>query len=297
MAGFGHALLQEPVRQRTEAPPGRLRAHPRPDRPPHPVRHARAAAAYDRAQERDHPHQRAGLRQGRQPADGGGLQRWPPQAARLAAQPRGRPGGRGPGRRTPLARHRHRPAPRRPRLRPPLRHLQQGQPGAVRGVPEEDRPPPPRGSPHPHRLSECDPRRRTGGRTTGWSRSERQRASRNPYAEPGSGPPKPSQLFAESPVEQGETRPGLSVLGASIASMTSHPNTPPGTPGADGVPGALARIRHEIADLTQTLWAARGGNELMDTIAEAESLKSTVDALVLDVVRELEATNAVKPVG
>jgi hypothetical protein len=79
--------------------------------------------------------------------------------------------------------------------------------------------------------------------------------------------------------------------------MTSHPNTPPGTPGADGVPGALARIRHEIADLAQTLWAARGGDELMDTVAEAESLKSTLDALVLDVVRELEATNAVKPIG
>ena len=35
----------------------------------------------------------------------------------------------------------------------------------------------------------------------------------------------------------------------------------------------------------------------MDTVAEAESLKSTIDALELDVVHELEATHAVKPVG
>lgn len=35
----------------------------------------------------------------------------------------------------------------------------------------------------------------------------------------------------------------------------------------------------------------------MDTVAEAESLKSTLDGLVLGVVRELEATNAVKEVG
>ncbi len=79
--------------------------------------------------------------------------------------------------------------------------------------------------------------------------------------------------------------------------MTTHPNTPPGTPGADGVPGALTRIRADIRDLAETMWAARRGEELMDTIAEIETLRSTLDALELDVVTELEATHAVKPVG
>ncbi len=79
--------------------------------------------------------------------------------------------------------------------------------------------------------------------------------------------------------------------------MTTHPNTPPGTPGADGVPGALTRIRADIRDLAQTMWAARRGEELMDTIAEIETLRSTLDALELDVVAEIEATHAVKPIG
>ncbi len=79
--------------------------------------------------------------------------------------------------------------------------------------------------------------------------------------------------------------------------MTSHPNTPPGTPDAAGVARELAEIWHRIANLVQTMWAARRGDELMDTVAEAESLKSVVDALVLDVVGELDATHAVKPVG
>src|ERR1700712_2780 len=43
--------------------------------------------------------------------------------------------------------------------------------------------------------------------------------------------------------------------------------------------------------------AARPIDELMDTVVEIESLKSTLDALELGVVDELEATNAVKPLG
>ncbi len=79
--------------------------------------------------------------------------------------------------------------------------------------------------------------------------------------------------------------------------MTTHPEIPPGTPNAEGVPAALNDVRRQVSELTQTLWAARRPTELMDTLAEAESLKSTVDALILDVVTELEATNAVKPLG
>jgi hypothetical protein len=64
-----------------------------------------------------------------------------------------------------------------------------------------------------------------------------------------------------------------------------------------GMPAALTRIRGEIRDLVDTLWAARGPAELMHTVAEIESLKSTLDAVELGVVNELEATGSVKPVG
>ena len=56
-------------------------------------------------------------------------------------------------------------------------------------------------------------------------------------------------------------------------------------------------MRQQVAELAQTLWAARRGDELMDTVTQIETLKSTLDALELDVTRELEATHAVKPMG
>jgi hypothetical protein len=82
--------------------------------------------------------------------------------------------------------------------------------------------------------------------------------------------------------------------------MTSHPDEGAesygrGAPG--GVPAALAGLRAQVGDLAGTLWAARGPVELMDTLVGIETLKSTLDALGLDVVRELEATGAVKPRG
>ena len=79
--------------------------------------------------------------------------------------------------------------------------------------------------------------------------------------------------------------------------MSSQPDHHDSTPGADGVPAALHQIRREVRDLADTLWAARDRAELMDTVAEIEALKSTLDALELGVVRELEATSAVKTVG
>ncbi len=79
--------------------------------------------------------------------------------------------------------------------------------------------------------------------------------------------------------------------------MTNHPEDPSGTTCAEGVPGALVQMQHEVGELANTLWAARGSDELMDTVVRIESLKSALDALELGVVRELEATNAVKPVG
>ena len=79
--------------------------------------------------------------------------------------------------------------------------------------------------------------------------------------------------------------------------MTTQPNTTPSEPHAHGVPAALAAMRSDVRDLADTLWAARGRDELMDTIAEIEALKSTLDALELGVVRELEATRGVQAAG
>ena len=79
--------------------------------------------------------------------------------------------------------------------------------------------------------------------------------------------------------------------------MTSHPIDPLSTSGAGSVPGVLDRIRGEVRGLGGTLWAARSPAELMDGVVAVESLKSVLDAVELAMVRELEATSAVKAVG
>ena len=79
--------------------------------------------------------------------------------------------------------------------------------------------------------------------------------------------------------------------------MSSQPIDPRGTTGSGGVAGALASVRGEVRGLTTTLWAARPRAELMDAVAEVEALKSTLDALELAMVRELDATHAVKEAG
>ena len=79
--------------------------------------------------------------------------------------------------------------------------------------------------------------------------------------------------------------------------MANRPDTVLSTCGASGVPGVLERIRGEVRELTETLWAARETGELMDTVAGIEALKSTLDAVELQVVAELDATGAVKAVG
>ena len=70
---------------------------------------------------------------------------------------------------------------------------------------------------------------------------------------------------------------------------------PGGVPG--GVPAVLADLQAQVRDLAGALWAARGRDELMDTLVGIETLKPILDALGLDVVRELEVTGAVKPRG
>ena len=73
--------------------------------------------------------------------------------------------------------------------------------------------------------------------------------------------------------------------------------TQPTEPNSHGAPAALAAIRSDVRDMADTLWAARSRDELMDTVAEIEALKSTLDAMQLGVVRELEATRGVQAAG
>ena len=70
-----------------------------------------------------------------------------------------------------------------------------------------------------------------------------------------------------------------------------------GTSGAIGVPAELRRMREQVREWCDSLWAAHARDELMDVVAEVEAFKSTLDAVSLGVVRELEATGAVKDAG
>ncbi len=78
--------------------------------------------------------------------------------------------------------------------------------------------------------------------------------------------------------------------------MSSHLDDPRST-GPGGAPAVLAGMRRTAARLAETLWAARDAAELMETITHIEALKSTLDAVALGVLRELDATGAVKPAG
>jgi len=69
----------------------------------------------------------------------------------------------------------------------------------------------------------------------------------------------------------------------------SHPSS--------SIVAELAGMRTRAAEMTQTLWAAHEGGELMDLVAEIEALKSTLDAVELQVVRQLDATGAVRGAG
>lgn len=75
-----------------------------------------------------------------------------------------------------------------------------------------------------------------------------------------------------------------------MTSTTHH--SPAGSPAA-----VLDEIRGQVLELSRTLWAARSAGELTDTVTSIESLKSTLDAVALDVVAELDATNGVKDQG
>ena len=81
---------------------------------------------------------------------------------------------------------------------------------------------------------------------------------------------------------------GLSVLDGSMTVMTD--TMLPTTPQPPAV--VLGAARDLVAGLGSTLWAARTARELVDTMAACEVLRSTLDAVQLQVVAELDATNA-----
>ncbi len=108
---------------------------------------------------------------------------------------------------------------------------------------------------------------------------------------------KPRRNVANSLVHRANSRPGNVRPDCLNSSMTSRPDDLDRTPSATGMPATLARIRSEVSGLVDTLWTARDRSELMGTVAEIEALKSTLDAVELGAVRELEATEAVKGAG
>src|SRR4051795_6453321 len=75
-------------------------------------------------------------------------------------------------------------------------------------------------------------------------------------------------------------------------SSTSTPTTPPVTPA-----GVVTAARHTVAGLGQVLWAARTPTELLETATGLERLRSTLDAVLLAVVAEIDATGAARAEG
>ncbi len=78
--------------------------------------------------------------------------------------------------------------------------------------------------------------------------------------------------------------------------MTGTLEVPP-EPLEPGVPGVLEAMRGQVRERTETLWAARPAQELTNTVASIEALKSTLELLELDVIAELESTGGVREEG
>jgi len=85
----------------------------------------------------------------------------------------------------------------------------------------------------------------------------------------------------------------LSVVDGRVAFMTDTmlPSLP-ASPGA-----VLGAVTEAVADLDQTMWAARGAGELLGTIQSLERLRSVLDAVELQLVAEVDATQAARAEG
>src|SRR3954470_5317453 len=78
-------------------------------------------------------------------------------------------------------------------------------------------------------------------------------------------------------------------------SSTTTP-TPPTTPPVTSA-GVVETARDRLTGLTQVLWAARTPVELLATATGLERLRSTLDAVLLQVVAEIDATGAARTEG
>lgn len=72
---------------------------------------------------------------------------------------------------------------------------------------------------------------------------------------------------------------------------------PPVLSSLTGAPAVVARARAAVAELQDVVWGARDDGEKMETVAALEELKSRIDAVELEVIRELEATRGVQALG
>ncbi len=77
----------------------------------------------------------------------------------------------------------------------------------------------------------------------------------------------------------------------------SSTTLPPMDPSVAGAPGVLAEATRLVGELLEVLWAARDAGEKAESVAAIEVLKSVLHAVELDVVRDLEATQAVQQLG
>jgi hypothetical protein len=77
----------------------------------------------------------------------------------------------------------------------------------------------------------------------------------------------------------------------------SSTTLPPIAPSVSGAPAVVAEATRTVRELLEVLWAAREDGEKMETVAGLEELKSLIDSVELDVVRDLEATGGVQALG
>src|SRR3954452_13243465 len=79
-------------------------------------------------------------------------------------------------------------------------------------------------------------------------------------------------------------------------SSTTTPTTPPPAPPVTPA-GVVTAARDTVAGLGEVLWAARTPTELLATATGLERLRSTLDAVLLAVVAEIDATGAARAEG
>ena len=78
--------------------------------------------------------------------------------------------------------------------------------------------------------------------------------------------------------------------------MTTTLETP-AEPQLTGAPAVVAEAASVLAELKDVIWAARADGEKMETVAALEELKSQIDAVELEVVHDLDATQAPRALG